>query len=128
VIGESDDRLPIHDPTPRPEPLPELIELTASGEAELDASDALKLHPHHIALRAWRLCQAGRWDYPSLSRERDHRMAEAEKQDAQLQDPTVSAVDKAKRRRGLRGHISRGLLHDIRSLRPIASARSRKRG
>jgi len=128
VIGEGKDGLPIIDPGPRPEPLPELIDLTAAGEAELDAADSLKLHPHVIALRAWKLCQAGKWSYPSLTRERDHRMVEAEQQDAQLQDPAVSEAAKTKRRQSLRGHLSRGLLHNIKSLKPIASARSRKRG
>jgi hypothetical protein len=64
----------------------------------------------------------------SLTRERDARMAVAEQQDAQLQDPTVSDAIKAERRRALRGHISRTLLRDIKDPLIAGTKRSRKRG
>jgi transcriptional regulator with XRE-family HTH domain len=128
VVGEDEARQPVLDPAPRRDPLPELIDLIAGGEAEIDAADALKLHPHHIALRAWKLWKAGRWQIGSLTGERDARMRVAEQQDARLQDPNVSEEEKRKRRGAIRGHLSRVLLSDIKNPTIAGKTRSRKRG
>src|SRR6266446_1901435 len=67
VIGENADGKPIFDEkATRREPLPERIEEWAAGEAELAAAAKLALHPHQIALRAWRLWKQKQWQHPAL--------------------------------------------------------------
>jgi hypothetical protein len=126
VIDERDGN-PVFDQTPRPQPLPEDIEVAAAGEAELATAQALRWHPHQVALRAWKLWQAGQWLGRTLTEERDRRMWRAEQTDQILQDPAVDDIQKAKRRKALRGHISRALLAEVKALTPTTAGPSRLR-